>query len=213
MRHLDPVRASGSRSGSSSTSSTAAATRGCARARSSTRRRSWTGWPAGSVCARPRGAAVSAPPEEDPAAFPAASRPSRPVSPLARPRSGCPPATGCRTGASWLPARARTRSAPRTARYPATGWHTRGEMGGIWTPPIKLLDGVWFAARRHLARHGHAVHRGQGYTSMAYPAGRRAGRAAPTSRPTAHARRLDRARSRSPARRGRYGSPSTRTPS
>ncbi len=30
-------------------------------------------------------------------------------------------------------------------RYPATGWHTRGEMGGFWTPPIKLLDGIWFA--------------------------------------------------------------------
>src|SRR5918998_4990496 len=23
------------------------------------------------------------------------------------------------------------------------GFHTRGEMGGIWSPPIKLLDGVW----------------------------------------------------------------------
>jgi hypothetical protein len=30
--------------------------------------------------------------------------------------------------------------------YPATGWHTRGEMGGFWTPPIKLLDGLWFKA-------------------------------------------------------------------
>jgi hypothetical protein len=28
--------------------------------------------------------------------------------------------------------------------YPASGWHIRGEMGGIWTPPIKLVDGVWF---------------------------------------------------------------------
>ncbi len=27
-------------------------------------------------------------------------------------------------------------------RYPAMGFHTRGEMGGIWTPPIKLLDGI-----------------------------------------------------------------------
>ena len=31
------------------------------------------------------------------------------------------------------------------ASYPATGWHIRGEMGGFWTPPIKLLDGLWFA--------------------------------------------------------------------
>ncbi|MEU7905648.1 hypothetical protein [Actinoplanes sp. NPDC049118] len=30
-------------------------------------------------------------------------------------------------------------------RYPATGWHIRGEMGGFWSPPIKLLDGLWFA--------------------------------------------------------------------
>src|SRR5450432_3232482 len=29
-------------------------------------------------------------------------------------------------------------------RFPAMGFHTRGEMGGIWTPPIKLLDGIWF---------------------------------------------------------------------
>jgi hypothetical protein len=29
-------------------------------------------------------------------------------------------------------------------RYPAMGFHTRGEMGGVWTPPVKLLDGIWF---------------------------------------------------------------------
>src|SRR5262249_15132186 len=28
-------------------------------------------------------------------------------------------------------------------RFYANGWHTTGEMGGIWTPPVKLLDGVW----------------------------------------------------------------------
>ncbi|GDY28968.1 hypothetical protein [Gandjariella thermophila] len=28
--------------------------------------------------------------------------------------------------------------------YPAQGWHTLGEMGGFWSPPIKLLDGMWF---------------------------------------------------------------------
>ena len=28
--------------------------------------------------------------------------------------------------------------------YPAAGWHIRGEMGGVWTPPIKLVDGIWF---------------------------------------------------------------------
>jgi hypothetical protein len=29
-------------------------------------------------------------------------------------------------------------------RFPASGWHIRGEMGGVWTPPLKLLDGLWF---------------------------------------------------------------------
>jgi hypothetical protein len=28
--------------------------------------------------------------------------------------------------------------------YPASGWHIHGEMGGFWTQPIKVLDGVWF---------------------------------------------------------------------
>ena len=28
--------------------------------------------------------------------------------------------------------------------YPAAGWHIRGEMGGVWSQPIKLVDGVWF---------------------------------------------------------------------
>ncbi|MDQ3578139.1 MAG: glycogen debranching protein [Actinomycetota bacterium] len=30
-----------------------------------------------------------------------------------------------------------------TGRYPATGWHIRGEMGGFWSQPVKLLDGLW----------------------------------------------------------------------
>jgi len=27
----------------------------------------------------------------------------------------------------------------------AQGWHIKGEMGGVWTQPLKLVDGVWFA--------------------------------------------------------------------
>src|SRR4051812_17557884 len=30
-------------------------------------------------------------------------------------------------------------------RFYANGWHITGEMGGVWTPPLKLVDGVWFA--------------------------------------------------------------------
>jgi hypothetical protein len=49
-------------------------------------------------------------------------------------------------------------------RYPAMGFHTRGEMGGgIWSPPIKLLDGIWFEigdqwigpATRFTSGYGH----------------------------------------------------------
>jgi hypothetical protein len=29
-------------------------------------------------------------------------------------------------------------------RFYANGWHITGEMGGVWAPPLKLLDGVWF---------------------------------------------------------------------
>src|SRR3954453_5220403 len=29
-------------------------------------------------------------------------------------------------------------------RFYANGWHITGEMGGVWTPPLKLLDGLWF---------------------------------------------------------------------
>lgn len=36
--------------------------------------------------------------------------------------------------------------------FPDLGWHQEGEMGGIWSPPIKLLDGYWIGLRQH----GHA---------------------------------------------------------
>jgi hypothetical protein len=51
------------------------------------------------------------------------------------------------------------------ATYPATGWHIRGEMGGFWTPPIKLLDGVWFAANGTWLKATRFT-AGQGYTTM-----------------------------------------------
>ena len=51
--------------------------------------------------------------------------------------------------------------------YPASGWHIRGEMGGFWTQPIKLLDGLWFgldgnwlgkdvAAAKYTSGHGYS---------------------------------------------------------
>ena len=57
--------------------------------------------------------------------------------------------------------------------YPAAGWHIRGEMGGIWTPPIKLVDGVWIRlADEWLGDPGGAAatrtHVGWGYTRTSY---------------------------------------------
>jgi hypothetical protein len=51
------------------------------------------------------------------------------------------------------------------ATYPGTGWHIRGEMGGFWTPPIKLLDGLWFAADGTWLKATRFTE-GQGYTRM-----------------------------------------------
>lgn len=38
--------------------------------------------------------------------------------------------------------------------FPDTGWHVPDEMGGVWAPPIKLLDGYWLGLREA----GHDVH-------------------------------------------------------
>ncbi|MCO5969776.1 glucosidase family protein [Actinoallomurus soli] len=57
--------------------------------------------------------------------------------------------------------------------YPAAGWHTNGEMGGLWTPPLKLLDGVWFGLDGAWLGKQAAAQRftsGQGYTRIAYAA-------------------------------------------
>ena len=53
--------------------------------------------------------------------------------------------------------------------FPAMGWHTRGEMGGIWSPPLKLLDGVWFALDGQWLPPASRFTSGQGYVRMDYP--------------------------------------------
>ena len=55
-------------------------------------------------------------------------------------------------------------------RYPAMGFHTRGEMGGIWTPPIKLLDGIWFGIDGQWIGPATSFTSGFGYVQMALPA-------------------------------------------
>jgi hypothetical protein len=52
-------------------------------------------------------------------------------------------------------------------RYPAAGFHTRGEMGGIWSPPIKLLDGIWFGVDGAWLPPAEKFTSGHGYTKMA----------------------------------------------
>ena len=47
-------------------------------------------------------------------------------------------------------------------RFPASGWHIRGEMGGVWTPPLKLLDGIWFGIDGQWIGPATQVHVGLG---------------------------------------------------
>src|SRR5947209_11075761 len=54
-------------------------------------------------------------------------------------------------------------------RYPAMGFHTRGEMGGIWSPPIKLLDGIWFGINGKWIGPATSFTSGFGYVQMALP--------------------------------------------
>ncbi len=54
--------------------------------------------------------------------------------------------------------------------FPASGWHIRGEMGGIWTPPIKLVDGVWFALDGNWIGPAKRFTSGWGYVAMDLPA-------------------------------------------
>ena len=55
-------------------------------------------------------------------------------------------------------------------RFPAMGFHTRGEMGGIWTPPLKLLDGLWFAVDGQPVGPATRFSSGYGYVTMDLPA-------------------------------------------
>jgi len=58
--------------------------------------------------------------------------------------------------------------------YPAAGWHTTGEMGGLWTPPLKLLDGVWFGLGGSWLggqAKAESFTAGHGYTRIRYDTG------------------------------------------
>jgi hypothetical protein len=40
--------------------------------------------------------------------------------------------------------------------FPDLGHHLPGEMGGLWTPPVKLADGFWFGVSQKAADAGNA---------------------------------------------------------
>jgi hypothetical protein len=55
-------------------------------------------------------------------------------------------------------------------RFYANGWHTTGEMGGVWTPPLKLVDGVWFGVDDQWIGPATEFRSGWGYSKMDLPA-------------------------------------------
>ena len=54
-------------------------------------------------------------------------------------------------------------------RYPAAGFHTRGEMGGFWLPQLKLLDGLWFGIDGEWIGQGIRTTTGWGYVRTDLP--------------------------------------------
>lgn len=54
-------------------------------------------------------------------------------------------------------------------RFYANGWHITGEMGGVWTPPLKLVDGVWFGLDGQWVGPATRFSSGQGYTRFDLP--------------------------------------------
>ena len=54
-------------------------------------------------------------------------------------------------------------------RFYANGWHISGEMGGVWAPPLKLLDGVWFGIDGQWAGQATNFSSGYGYTRFDLP--------------------------------------------
>ena len=54
-------------------------------------------------------------------------------------------------------------------RFYANGWHITGEMGGVWTPPVKLVDGVWFGLDDDWVGPATKFTSGWGYTRFDLP--------------------------------------------
>jgi hypothetical protein len=54
-------------------------------------------------------------------------------------------------------------------RFYANGWHIAGEMGGIWSEPIKLVDGVWFGIDDQWVGQASEFTSGWGYVKFDLP--------------------------------------------
>jgi hypothetical protein len=54
-------------------------------------------------------------------------------------------------------------------RFYANGWHITGEMGGVWAPPLKLVDGVWFGVGDQWVGQATRFSGGWGYTRFDLP--------------------------------------------
>src|ERR1700760_2040135 len=54
-------------------------------------------------------------------------------------------------------------------RFYANGWHTTGEMGGVWAPPLKLADGVWFGIGNSWVGPATKFSSGWGHTRYELP--------------------------------------------
>ena len=54
-------------------------------------------------------------------------------------------------------------------RFYANGWHITGEMGGVWAPPLKLVDGVWFGIDDQWVGQATKFSSGWGYTRYDLP--------------------------------------------
>jgi hypothetical protein len=54
-------------------------------------------------------------------------------------------------------------------RFYANGWHITGEMGGVWAPPLKLVDGVSFGIGTEWVGQATKFTSGWGYTRYTLP--------------------------------------------
>src|ERR1700733_3843341 len=53
--------------------------------------------------------------------------------------------------------------------FPPIGWHTTGQMGGVFTPPVKLLDGLWFGLSGSWLDAATSYTTGPGFVRMTFP--------------------------------------------